>query len=139
MTESLTNQQRDHVADVLRRLREHYHQWPGYEGDEHELVGFAYYEGYGDSDCCGELLAEAAPIALGSELVTRHGFAWVSLGAGRFGVTHAALADPIDLAVLEDGKWCDEPTESPARGELTNDSLEGIVRAVGGRIRSSNR
>lgn len=49
--ETLTGEQWADVIDVLRRLREHFHQWPGYEGREHELVGFAYYEGCGDSAC----------------------------------------------------------------------------------------
>jgi hypothetical protein len=122
------------VADVLRRLREHFHEWPGYEGHEHDLVGFAYYEGCGDRPCCGDILAEAAPVALGAELVARHGFAWASLGPGRLAVTHPALAGPVDLAALEGGAWCDEPPGTPSRGEVTHGSLAGLVRAVGGRL-----
>src|SRR6187455_1915991 len=59
------------IADVLRRLREHFHEWnKGDEakGHEHSLIGFAFYEGCGDSRHCGEILAEAAPFALGQEL-----------------------------------------------------------------------
>jgi len=131
--ESLTDEERGRIADVLRRLRDHFHEWPGYEGHEHELVGFAYYEGCGDSACCGDLLAEAAPIALGAELVARHGFAWVSSGPGRYVVAHPALAGPVDLAAVEGGAWCDDPPDEPARGEVTHRSLAGLVRAAGGR------
>jgi hypothetical protein len=118
----------------LRRLRDHFHEWPCYEGGEYEWVGFAYYEGCGDSACCGDLLAEAAPVALGAELVARHGFVWVSLGPGRLGVAHRALAEPVDLAAVAGGGWCDEPPETPARGHVTHGSLAGLVRAVGGRL-----
>src|SRR4029077_12501258 len=100
---SLTNEQLASVADVLRRLRDHFHEWPGYEGREHDLVGFAYYEGCGDSACCGGLLAEAPPAAIGAELVARHGFAWVTLATGRVGVAHPQLPGPVDLAALEGG------------------------------------
>ena len=130
--EPLTDKQRAYIADVLRRLREHFREWPEYEGHEHDLVGFAYYEGCGDSACCGDLLAEAAPVALGVELVARHGFVWVSLGSGRYGVAHPALAEPVDLCALEGGEWCHERPETPARGEVTNGSLASLVLAVGG-------
>jgi hypothetical protein len=67
---------------------------------------------------------------LGSKLVAWHGFDWVSLGPGRLGVIHPALASPIDLTDLETGQWCEEPPESPARGERTHASLPGLIRAV---------
>ena len=132
--EPLTGEQQGHIADVLRRLREHFHQWPGYEGHEHDLVGFAYYEGCGDSACCGDLLAEAAPVAVGAELVARHGFRWVSLGPGRLGLTHPALAVAIDIAELGRGAWSNDSPESPARGEVAHASLAGLVQAVGSRL-----
>src|SRR3954452_11812951 len=89
------------VALVLRELREHFHEWPTSEGHEHHLVAFAYYEGCGGSACCGQLLAEAAPLALGGDRVPNHGFRWVMLISGesrRYGVVHPALSGPIDLA-----------------------------------------
>jgi hypothetical protein len=95
---------------VLRRLQEHFHQWP-HGGREHDLVAFAYYEGCGGTACCGEILAEAAPLALGKELVANHGFRWAMIASGdtwRYGVVHPALDGPIDLVSLEDGSWNDE-------------------------------
>jgi hypothetical protein len=50
--ELLTDEQRGYIADVLRRLRDHFHEWPCVDGGEHDLVAFAYYEGCGDSACC---------------------------------------------------------------------------------------
>src|SRR4051794_40962423 len=93
----LTRPEKAFVAAVLRRLREHFPEWNKNDsagGAEHDLVGFAFYEGCGDTRHCGEILAEAAPFALGQELVTRHGFRWVMLSSGeaaRYGVMHPAL------------------------------------------------
>lgn len=135
---ALTRAEKTGIADVLRRLREHFHQWPGCEEHEHQLVAFAYYEGCGDSRCCGALLAEAAPIALGAELVSRHGFRWVALASGtgwRYGVTHPNLTGPIDLGSLEGGEWCTIPSDgSFSAGEATHESLANLVRAVGGTL-----
>lgn len=80
------------------------------------------------------VLAEAAPVALGAELVARHGFVWASLGRGRLAVWHPALAVPVELADIEAGGWCDEPPDPPSRGEVAHGSLAGLVRAVGGRL-----
>ena len=125
------------ISDVLRRLREHFPEWNkgnSAEGLEHTLVGFAFYEGCGDSGHCGEILAEASPFALGQELVARHGFRWVMLTAGeipRYGVMHLGLREPIDVGSLEDGSWNDRDYEMPpARGERTHDSLETIIERV---------
>jgi hypothetical protein len=123
------------IDDVLRRLRTHFREWRCAEGHEHHLVAFAYYEGCGGSDHCGELLAEAAPFALGRELVSNHGFRWIMLAAGeewRYGVMHPALEQPIDLISLEEGSWNhEEYDEPPAPGRTTHDSLEPIVTQVG--------
>lgn len=120
-----------HVADVLQRLREHFHEW---HSEGHELMEFAYYEGCGDSEHCGDILAEAAPFALGAELVARHGFRWVMLSGKsgpRYGVTHPVLSDPIDLESLEDGSWYeDDPDRDKSRGAVTTRSLETIVERV---------
>jgi hypothetical protein len=125
------------IADVLRRLREHFPEWnkdDDAEGAEHGLVGFAFYEGCGNTRCCGEILAEAAPFALGQELVTRHAFRWIMLTSGeapRYGVMHPALVEPIDLGALEDGSWNDRQYNGPpSLGETTHDSLETIVERV---------
>jgi hypothetical protein len=126
------------IADVLRRLREHFPEWcsPNAEGYEHDLAAFAFYEGCGGSEHCGAILAEAAPFALGRELVARHGFRWVMLASGdgwRYGVAHPALSDAIDLLSLEDGSWNEveyDPGGEPAPGEMTHDSLETIVERV---------
>lgn len=132
----LTRPEKAFIANVLRRLREHFPEWKKYfaEGDEHALVGFAFYEGCGDSRHCGEILAEAAPFALGQELVTRHGFRWVMLSSGgtaRYGVMHPALDGTIDLGSLEDGSWNNEEYDGPpSRGKMTHDSLEMIVERV---------
>ena len=131
-----------HAADVFRRVREHYREWcgPNSEGYEYDLVAFAYYEGcHRRDECCRALLTEAAPLALGQELVARHGFRWVMLGVGdtwRYGVTHPALSDPIDLLSLEDGSWNEfeyDPGSEPTVGRMTHDSLETIVERVGKR------
>jgi hypothetical protein len=137
-TRDLAPSEEAFIAGVLRRLREHFHEWcgPAAEGHEHDLVAFAFYEGCGGSEHCGEILAEAAPIALGRELVARHGFRWVMIASGdnwRYGVAHPALSRPIDLLSLEDGSWNDEeydPGGEPAPGETTHDSLDTIVKRV---------
>ena len=132
----LTRPEKAIIADVLRRLREHFPEWTRNfdEGNEHSLVGFAFYEGCGDSRHCGGILAEAAPFALGQELVVRHGFRWVILRSGeapRYGVAHPTLDVPIDLGSLEDGSWNGREYEGPpSRGERTHDSLETIVQRV---------
>ena len=131
----LTKGEEASLARVLRNLREHFHEWPSPEGHEHHLVAFAYYEGCGGSACCGRLLAEAAPLALGGELVASHGFRWVMLTTGespRYGIAHPALDRPIDLASLEDGSWNDEEyDQTPEPGKVTHDSLATIVERVG--------
>ena len=128
------------MADVLRRLREHFHEWcgPETEGHEHELVAFAHYEGCARSDHCRAILGEAAPLALGQELVARHGFRWVMIASGdtwRYGVAHPALSEPIDLLSLEDGAWNDEEYDPgskphPGDGSMTHDSLATILARV---------
>ncbi len=134
---TLTPAEEASVEDVLRRLREHFSAWPCLPGHEHDLVGFAYYEGCGHRwECCRALLAAAAPLALGRELVTEHGFRWVMIRSGRswrYGVEHPALGRPIDLHALEDGSWNEEEYDQPpCPGKMTHDSLETIVRRVRG-------
>ena len=84
------------VEEVLRRLREHFLEWcaPETEGHEHHLAAFAYYEGCGRSDHCRAILGEAAPFALGRELVARHGFRWVIRGEAEDALVE--LADVVD-------------------------------------------
>ena len=133
---SLTSAEEGAVEDVLRRLREHFSAWPCPPGHEHELMGFAYYEGCGHRwECCRATLAEAAPFALGRALVAHHGFRWVMIRSGRswrYGVIHPALGRPIDLASLEDGSWNEEEyDEPPSSGRMALDSLDTIVARVG--------
>jgi hypothetical protein len=136
----LDSTEKAHVADVLRRLREHYKEWcrPGSEGYEHHLVAFAYYEGCARRDeCCRAILGEAAPFALGTELVARYGFRWVMISAGdswRYAVEHPALPEPIDLLSLEDGSWNEKeysPGCEPEPGATTHDSFETILARTG--------
>ena len=134
---SPTPSEKAFIADVLRRIREHFREWPRYEEREHNLVAFAYYEGCGGSDHCGQILAEAAPLALGQELVLRHGFEWVMIAGNnsgnswRYGVTHPALNEPIDLVSLEYGAWNrEEYSTPPSPGVVTHDSLETILAQV---------
>jgi len=131
----LTSSEQSYIADIFQRLRDHFHEWPDNGDDVHELVGFAIYEGCGGSDCCGRLLEEAAPIALGDELVRRHEFEWVMVhadGAWHFAVTHPSLSQPIDLQQMEDGSWNDEEYDEPTLpGEMTHDSLETILARIG--------
>lgn len=123
------------IGDVLRRLREHFYQWSGYEGHEHDLIGFAYYEGCGGTEHCGAILAEAAPIALGNELVQFYGFRWAVVRHGKewhIAVMHQSSAEPIDLLTLEDGRYDNDAyDEPPDAGEVTYQSLEGILSSVG--------
>ena len=127
------------MEEVLTKLREHFHEWPCYEVSEWELVGFAYYEGCGGSDHCGQILVEASPIALGKELVAKHGFLWAMLRSGqswKYAVVHPDLDRPIDLHALEDGSWNEEEyDEPPDPGKMTHDSLDTIVRRVESVIR----
>jgi hypothetical protein len=133
----LTDKQRQKIEEVLQRLREHYPpDWPGNAvGFEYDLVAFAIYEGHDERDaCCRELIAEAAPFALGRALVGFHGFQWatvITADAWHFAVTHPALDCPIDLESLEDGSWNEEEYDQPpSPGRTTLDSLETIVRRV---------
>jgi hypothetical protein len=134
---NLTRSEAAFVAVVLRELCDHFHEWRTFEGHEHSLVGFAYYEGCGDSGHCGKILAGAAPFALGKELVTLHGFRWVMVSSGdtwRYGVLHPALKQPVELHSLENGSWNDnenEYEEAPEQGKRTHDSLATIVKRVG--------
>jgi len=126
-----TSAEEAHIADVLRTLREHFSEWTCVEGGEHDLVAFAFYEGCGRLDHCRAILAEAAPFALGQELVAKHEFHWVMISgeSWRYGVAHSALSGPIDLTSLEDGSWNDEEyDEPPCPGRMTHDSLETIVK-----------
>ena len=138
---NLTRSEKTFIGDVLRRLREHFPEWTKMgltdEGAEYDLVGFAFYEGCGDTRHCGDILAEAAPFAIGRKLVEDHGFRWVMLAseaAPRYAVGHPALAEPIELASLENGAWNDQEYEiPPARGRRTHESLVTILARIASR------
>jgi len=122
------------VATIFLKLRDHFAEWDNYGESPQELIEFAYYEGCGGTECCGELLELAAPVALGDELVSKHGFKWRMIrasGSWHYGVVHTKLQDAIDLQSLEDGSWCGwECDEEPDPGKRTVDSLESIVRTI---------
>ena len=131
LTRDLTTDEETQIEEVLRRLRQHFHEWSYAEGREHHLVGFAFYEGCGGTEHCGALLAEAAPFALGRELVSEHGFQWVMIGSGarwRHGVMHPGLNAPIELLALETVAWDRKDYDQrPDPGRITHDSLDRIV------------
>ena len=82
---SLSDEEHAHISDILTKCREHFHEWKGHEGGEHGLIAFAFYEGGGGSDHCGQILANAAPFALGKELVEKYGFTWHMVKADESG------------------------------------------------------
>lgn len=134
-TRELTPSEEKFIADLLHELCNIFRVWVHSEGFEHDLIGFAYYEGCGGPEQpYSELLARASPFALGRELVSRHGFRWVMIASGsewRYGVTHPALHQPIDLVSLEDGSWNhEEYDEPPDAGRMTHDSFDTIVAQV---------
>jgi hypothetical protein len=138
----LTADEFSYINEMLARLRNHYHQWPEYGEDYLDLVRFAFYENCGNSDCCGQLLAEAAPIALGNELVTKHGFTWVMRqreNEWHFSVAHPAFESPIDLTTLENREWNDEDYDGLdlSTGEITADSLDCIIRRTRSALKKS--
>ncbi len=133
VTRQPTADEFSYINEILARLRNHYHQWPEYGENYLELVRFAYYENCGNSECCGLLLAEAAPIALGNELVVKHGFTWVMTrpeNDWHYSVAHPAFESPIDLTMLENREWNDEDYGGVdlSPGEITADSLDCIIR-----------
>jgi hypothetical protein len=140
-TRELTEAERASVARVLRRLREHFREWKPPPGCEHDLVAFAFYEGCGGTPHCGEILASAAPFALGVELTSRYGFTWTMIRRGdewRFGVSHPRLKGAVDLLDLEGGAWNEEDyDEPPAPGKVTHDSLDAIIKAANARRRDA--
>lgn len=121
------------LKEVLSVLREHFHEWTYDFDSEHDLVGFAYYEGCGSSACCAGILQQAAPLALGKELVTKHDFEWV-MTRGKTGWQFAAIHPSsglfIDLQEIENG--CLLPGHSPDQppGKITHDSFENIVKTI---------
>lgn len=126
------------IDSVLTELRQHFHEWADWPGDPHWIIGFAYYEGCGDRDCCREVIGRAAPFALGQRLVERHGFTWTMLGDApprRYAVTHPQHDAPIALDSLETGDWVDPDDEEdfgpPTPGWRTHHSYDRIVRHVG--------
>lgn len=105
----LEKRDRDFIAETLARLRDHFSVWKGYEGRDRDLIEFAYYEGCTKGASSGLILAQAAPFALGQELVDHYGFEWGVVErrfeVATFAVHHPNLDEPIDLLTLEDGKW----------------------------------
>ncbi len=122
------------LDEVFAALRAHFHQWTNAYESEHDLIAFAYYEGCGGSRCCGAILAEAAPLALGKQLVQEHGFKWTmarSQEDWHFAVYHPEAGMFIDLQSLEGGSWAqDDPYYPPSPGQRTHTSYENIVKQM---------
>lgn len=138
MHRPLTKAESTDVEDQLERLRDHYECWPTERGNEWRLSRFAYYEGCDRTPACAEILAIASPLALGRELVERHGCEWCMIetdDGARIGVAHHSLEMPIDLYGLDsspllDPDEHDEDLEPFARGEGAVESLFAIVRKL---------
>lgn len=122
------------IDAVLAELRAHFHEWSQGLDHEHDLIGFAFYEGCGGQSCCGDILARAAPLAVGKELVKKHGFEWVMMRASEGwnpAVIHPASGLFIDLQELENGVFLDDPYRHAAEpGRATHESYEAIVRQI---------
>lgn len=135
-TRSPTAAERRHIDAVLLELRRHFRQWIDVndpKASEHDLIGFADYEGQFGTECCQAILERATPLALGRQLVEKHGFAWVMVenaGMWHYGVRHEKLAGPIRLDALEDGhmlKTSLKDEEWRYAGQVTHASYEGIL------------
>ena len=122
------------MDEVFAELRAHFHEWSGNYESEHDLIGFAYYEGCGGSSCCGSILAQAAPLALGKELVRKHGFVWTMTRAKddwHFAVVHPSVGLLIDLQSIDDGSWLESAGYDPQPpGKRTHASYENIVKEL---------
>lgn len=133
-TRELSAQDQQHMEAVFTELRVHFHEWPNFES-EHDLVGFAFYEGCGASPCCSSILSKAAPLALGKELVQKHGFHWMmvrSTGGWHYSVTHSTRGLFIELEALEDCAWSKNKYDSQPIGRRTHDSYDAIVAYLNG-------
>ena len=126
------------IDGVLAELRQHFHEWAEWQRDPHWLIGFAFYEGCGGTECCDAVIGRAAPLALGHRLVEKHGFTWIMLGdmpPRRYAVSHLKHEAPIALDTLETGDWVDPEDEydygPPPPGWRTHHSYDRIVRHVG--------
>lgn len=132
-TRELSGEDAERRESVFAELRSHFHEWKNFES-EHDLVGFAFYEGCGASPCCGAILAKAAPLALGKDLVHKHGFQWTMVRAHEgwhYAVTHPSGLF-IDLESLEDGAWLKNKYDSQPTGRRTHDSHDAIVAHING-------
>ena len=133
-----TPEERAVIDSMLGEVRQHFHEWADWPADAHWLIGFAFYEGHGGSECCDAVIGRTAPFALGHRLVEKHGFAWTMLGDApprRYAVSHPGHDAPIALDTLDTGDWVDPEDEydyGPAPpGWRTHHSYERIVRHVG--------
>lgn len=121
------------LKDIFAELRAHFHEWSDDYDSEHDLIAFAFYEGCGRSGHCSSILGKAAPLAVGKELVAKHGFQWTMVRAKA--EWHCAVSHPsrglfIDLQALDDGSWLDKGHEARPPGMLAHDSYEAIVRRL---------
>lgn len=141
MTAASSNPTPDELAVIttmLAEVRQHFHEWADWPADAHWLIGFAFYEGHGGSDCCDAVIARTTPFALGHRLVEQHGFTWTMLGDApprRYAVSHPKHEAPIALDTLEAGNWMDPEDEGdcqpPNPGWRTHHSYRRIVEHIG--------
>ena len=140
MKRALSPAETRHIESTLEQLRDHFKEWPTEPGNEWHLVDFAFYEGCGGSEHCGELLRTAAPLALGRQLVTKHDFEWCMYSKDesqdwRYAIIHRKLDEPIDLYMLDeqpllDRDEHDDDTEPFYPGEGAHESLYAIKRMI---------
>lgn len=127
----LTHAERERIDHVLLRLRAHFREWSDQYQGELELIQFAVYEGCNQSPHCYEILVEAAPLALGKQLVERAEYSWVMVQADagwELALTHDILTKPILLASIIRGEWNHERyDEPPDKVEVTIDSYETLA------------
>jgi hypothetical protein len=120
--------------EALSQLRAHFHQWSDMGFSEHGLIEFAIYEGCLGTVCCQEILNKTAAFALAKELADVDGFEWVMMEiqtGWHYAIYHTKLNDPIDLTLLDSGKWNRKQyDEAPDRVEVITDSYEALSEAV---------
>lgn len=134
----LDQEEKLYIQTVLNELFDHFYQWKSaHTNDPHGLMEFAYYEGCGDTECCGDILFKAAPFALGTYLKTNYGCEWVMVkenSSWHFAIDHEVLDNPIELLSLESGQYYRQDPEDVheylARGEKTIYSAQAIINLI---------
>ena len=134
----LTSDELTYIESTLEELRDHFHVWPTEPGNEWHLVNFAFYEGCGGDGGSGDILARAAPLALGNYLVRNLDCAWCMLADmndQRYAITHPLLFEPVDLYGLDrhpmlDPDEHDDYTGLFCPGEGAHESIYALKRIL---------